>query len=116
MLFVLFLITQFKYTNVCVLFHEPLLPRKRCRHPDVPLSSPAGAQFKGKKKKQHGEIKEEGSFNPCLSTKSITPPHMAPTQSLIFEKNSVESPIKLMTDRGGWGGGDTEEGNGSFEL
>lgn len=62
------------------------------------------------------KIKEEGSFNPCLSKKSITPPpHMAPTQSLIFQKNSVESPIKLMTERD-VGVGDTVEENGSFEL
>lgn len=67
-------------------------------------------------RKNHGEIKEEGSFNPFLSKKSIAPPpHMAPTQSLIFQKNSVESPIKLMTERN-VGVRDTEEENGSFEL
>lgn len=75
-----------------------------------------GHSSKEKKNNQHGEIKEEGSFNPCLSKKSITPPHMAPTQSLIFEKNSVESPIKLMTDRRGWSGGGYRRGKWFFWI
>lgn len=75
-----------EYINVWMVFNSAALfsITHSHRYPDVPVSSSAGAH------------------NPCLTEKDITPLHAVPhphtITHCIFRKNSMEIPIKLMTE------------------